>query len=142
MGGYGSGRWGTHTKNYIAEECLMLNVDKLVRDRLLRPGFHAFGSFVWSVKSTGREISRCAYEFDMLRPADAWLRLTYTTSNIKEQVSYRVNYDNHKASFDGGLSVRYQSRVISVSNVWAGCIFTWQTPVSAQASTKASKRRR
>jgi hypothetical protein len=44
MGGYGSGRWGAHSKNCTVEDCLTLNLEKLVRERLLRGGLHSSGN--------------------------------------------------------------------------------------------------
>jgi len=71
MGGYGSGRWGALSKNYTVEDCLTLNVEKLVRECLLRGGLHLSGNLTWTVKSTGKQVSTCGYEFETVDPADA-----------------------------------------------------------------------
>lgn len=96
MGGCGSGRWRAHIKTYTVEDCLPLNVDKLVRDRLLRGGCHAYGNLVWSVKSSGKQISTCGFEFNTVNTPAAWLRLMYTVSGTKEQIDYRLTLTTTK----------------------------------------------
>lgn len=103
MGGYGSGRWGSHSIKCTVEDCLALNVDKLVRDRLLRGGLHSSGHLTWTVKSTGKQVSTCGcgYEFDGVEATKAWLRLIYTLSDTKEYVNYRLNLTTTKPRYGG-----------------------------------------
>jgi len=54
MGGYGSGRWGCSTKKNTVEDCLVLNINKLVRDRLVYSGLHAYGTLNWTNTATVR----------------------------------------------------------------------------------------
>ncbi|MDP9375271.1 MAG: hypothetical protein M3Q65_23040 [Chloroflexota bacterium] len=54
MGGYGSGRWGAHTKRAVVEECLVLDIDDLARRHVLARHqlWHRLG---WHDAATGRE---------------------------------------------------------------------------------------
>jgi hypothetical protein len=38
MGDYGSGRWGWYTKEDIVEDCRVLNVNRRIREGILREG--------------------------------------------------------------------------------------------------------
>ena len=101
MGGYGSGRWGAHSKNCTVEDCLTLNLEKLVRERLLRGGLHSSGNLTWTTKATGKQVSACGYDLDTVNLNDSWLRLTYTVGSAKEQVNYRVDLTTTKPRYGG-----------------------------------------
>jgi hypothetical protein len=94
MGGHGSGRWGAYSKNHTVEDCLTLNVDKLVR--LFRAGCQSSGNLIWTVKSTGEEVSTCGYEFNTI---ERRLRLIYTISGTREQLNYRINLTTTKPRY-------------------------------------------
>ena len=76
-------------------------MDKLVRDRLIRGGVHWRGNLVWTIKSTGKQVSTCGYEFDTVNPSDAWLRLTYKVKGTEEQINYRLNLTTTKPLYGG-----------------------------------------
>ncbi|MFQ5990518.1 MAG: hypothetical protein ACE5K9_11450 [Candidatus Methylomirabilales bacterium] len=39
------------------EDCLILKIDKLVRDRLLYAGLHTYGTLTWTKTTTGEKVS-------------------------------------------------------------------------------------
>lgn len=76
MGGYGSGRSGGRP---TVEDGLTLDLAKLLRDRLLRPGQAWGGSLTWTNTRTKREIASIGYQVFM-GEASGRLRLHYTTT--------------------------------------------------------------
>jgi hypothetical protein len=90
MGGYGSGRWGWHSKRDTVEDCLALDVNKLTRDRMLREGRLVSGSLTWTNTRTGEQVSSLGFEADTRDGASGSLRLTYTIRRTGDQLDYRV----------------------------------------------------
>lgn len=74
MGGYGSGQQGGCL---TVEDCLSLDLNKLLRDRCLVPGRWKAGSLHWTVVGTGREVASVGYAADLADPAAAWMRLRF-----------------------------------------------------------------
>lgn len=74
MGGFGSGRQGGR---FTVEDCLTLDVNKLLRDHCLVPGRRMGGVLRWSVVGTGREVASVGYEADLADAAAAWMRLRF-----------------------------------------------------------------
>src|SRR5688572_12309392 len=60
MGGLGSGRWGLHDKKTTVEECLTLDVLKLVRDRMIDRTAGG-GVLIWSNTRTGEQTAAAGY---------------------------------------------------------------------------------
>jgi hypothetical protein len=87
MGGYGSG-WAREKKTPV-EDCWVLSVGKLQRDKLVRQGLRSYRSMTWTNTATGDKKASIGYEIDTL-DADAWLRLRYTLERSGEAVDYRV----------------------------------------------------
>ena len=87
MGGYGSGR--TRGKKVLVEDCLVLSVGTLQRDKLLLEGLHASGVLTWTNTATGEKLSSVGYEVDTIDTA-AFVRLHYTMTRTGEAVDYRV----------------------------------------------------
>src|SRR4051794_37171577 len=50
MGGYGSGRWGTENPDAkpLVESCRSLDVNRLVREGIVRPDSLSHGAWRWS----------------------------------------------------------------------------------------------
>lgn len=89
LGGYGSGRhW--FTKKDTVEDCLLLKIDKLVRDRLLDAGLHNYGALTWTKTTTGEKVSSCGYEVNTLDLSASWLRLFYKLTRTGEDVDYTI----------------------------------------------------
>jgi hypothetical protein len=47
MGGFGSGRWGLHTKADTVEDCRSLNVHRWMREGILKAAVRHWGRWVW-----------------------------------------------------------------------------------------------
>ena len=74
MGGFGSGRQGGRP---TVEDCLTLDINKLLRDRCLVPGRWMGGVLRWTVVGTGRELASVGYSADLADPAAARMRLYF-----------------------------------------------------------------
>ena len=75
MGGYGSGRQGGRL---VVEDCLSLDINKLLRDGLLVPGWRVAPSILrWTETRTGRETAAMAFVADLADPGAAWMRLAF-----------------------------------------------------------------
>jgi hypothetical protein len=55
---------------------------RLLAARQLQPGRHLSGSLKWTDTHNGRVVATMGYEARLLDPADAWLRLRYTTTRL------------------------------------------------------------
>jgi hypothetical protein len=75
MGGYGSGRSGGPT----TESGFTLNLSKLLRDGLVRPGSFLAGSIVWTNTATGERVGSIGYEANLGQESGS-ARLKYTTT--------------------------------------------------------------
>lgn len=76
MGGFGSGRQGNRP---TVEDCLTLDLGKLLRERCLLPCQRVHSTLRWTVVGTGREVASAGYEADLTDPAAAWLRLDFVS---------------------------------------------------------------
>jgi hypothetical protein len=76
MGGYGSGNRGGRP---TIEDGLVLDLNRLIRDRLFRPGTWS-GSIIWSEVDSGRKVACIGYEAHMGEER-GWVRLRYTKTN-------------------------------------------------------------
>ena len=84
MGGYGSTRWGWHSKKLTVEDCLELSVFRLVGHIIPRYVFDErrlwVGSFIWTNTRTGKETASMGYRLEFPGNEGAILRLNYTTT--------------------------------------------------------------
>jgi len=72
MGGLGSGDWYRFDKKPTVEGCRVLDINRLARDGMLRPGW--CGSIVWTDQRTGEQTSSAGYR---VRPdSDGGLTIT------------------------------------------------------------------
>jgi hypothetical protein len=96
MGGWGSGRWGGHSKADTVEECLILDVAKLARDKLLLP--LRAGTLHWKNTATGKEVSSCGYVTGPLEGDEMLFtlqyRITRTSESIELPIRLQVTYPN------------------------------------------------
>ena len=91
MGGFGSGRWYRYGTRPLAEQCLHLDVNKLKRENLLRPGLYY--SIRWESGST---IGIATFHDE--------IELSYATNPGKgdeEHVRYRVPLNRTPCNFGG-----------------------------------------
>jgi hypothetical protein len=77
MGGFGSGR---SAQKATFDEGLHLDLDKLIRDGLVRPDSQCSGSLIWRVVETGRQTAPVSYT----------ARLDVDTGTGELNVTYRV----------------------------------------------------
>lgn len=101
MGGLGS---GNHGGRPTVEGGLVLDLNRLMRLRVFRPGYAWGGSIVWSEVYSGRETARIGYEAH-LGNERGWVRLHYTTTNTwsgeKQHHDYRVELATTSQPFGG-----------------------------------------
>lgn len=101
MGGYNSGRRGGRP---TVDDSLILNLSKLIRDRMIQPNRNWGGSLVWSNVSTGAEIGSVRYEA-RTGSDRGHLRLMYTTTNHwsgeKRHSDYSITLTTRPQPFGG-----------------------------------------
>jgi hypothetical protein len=100
MGGSGSGRWSGFGKTTV-EHCLSLDINKLVRDRLLYAGIHTSVILTWTNTRTGKEASSCGFEVNTLDPSFSWVRLFYTLTRTGEKIGYKTKLETTRPYFGG-----------------------------------------
>ena len=88
MGGPGSGRCGLHDKKATVEECLPLDVMKLVRDGMIDRSAGA-GSLVWTNTRTGERTASAEYRRELVGETVVF-RLVYTVTGRNGQ---KLNVD-------------------------------------------------
>lgn len=79
MGGFGSTRWGWHSKATTVEECRSLDVNRWTREGIITPDIRQYGSWVWTNSATGERTASIGYEVNTRGPAP-WVRLYYTVT--------------------------------------------------------------
>jgi hypothetical protein len=87
MGGIGS---GNHGGRPTVEDGLVLDLNRLIRQRIFRPGGWS-GSIVWSEVHSGRETARIGYECFMGQESGR-VRLTYTTTHAWSGEKHSSDY--------------------------------------------------
>ena len=90
MGGYGSGRWGTHVKKNTVEDCRSLDTVRWTRDKLLEDGAVHAGGWRWTDASTGEERASIGYEVNTAGPEPPYVRLHYKLTRSGEDLDYKV----------------------------------------------------
>ncbi|BEQ14433.1 hypothetical protein FAK_14990 [Desulfoferula mesophila] len=101
LGGLGSGRI-LGGGGITVEDCLTLDVNKLVRDGLVGVG-HRAGTLVWTQRGTGEKVGAVSYEILNNGPNDVRLRLTYThRGRVKDgRTDESVWFDTSHPHFGG-----------------------------------------
>jgi hypothetical protein len=100
MGGYNSGRWGSHTKKTTVEECRTLNLARLERAGLFRspPGNAVRGSLQWMNSQTGQATASVGF---ILERKDNGLVLTLAYSIRDEAIRIPVFIQTTKSHVGG-----------------------------------------
>jgi hypothetical protein len=100
MGGYNSGRWGSHTKKTTVEECRTLNLAQLERAGLfLSPQRNVVrGSLQWTNPVTGQETASVGF---MLERTESALVLTLAYGISDEDVRIPVRIETAASNFGG-----------------------------------------
>ena len=79
MGGSGSG-WQGPKKN-IVEDCLVLSISDLIRQRLIVPASYRSGSLEWSYEGASEPFARIGYEADLRNMKSTTLHLQYVCND-------------------------------------------------------------
>lgn len=87
MGGSGSGRPGWHSK---VEDCRWLDVNRWMREGILKADLWSCGGWKWVEPTTGEERSSIGYEVDTTDPSFPWVRLHYRLTRTNEDVDYKI----------------------------------------------------
>lgn len=77
MGGYGSSRWGIHSKKDTVEDCCELSIFSFKHEGILQPDTKRSGSWIWRNKLTKKPTADIAYELNTCNKPPT-LRLFYT----------------------------------------------------------------
>ena len=93
MGGSGSGRWHRHDKADTVEECLALDANQLVRDRLIQLGIRGLGTLTWSRAVSGEIVSRVGFEVDTSDRHGAVFGLRYTITRTDEHIQLPIRLE-------------------------------------------------
>jgi hypothetical protein len=101
MGGYGSGRWGLHTKKDTVEDCRFLDTNRWGREGILGEGLRRYGCWTWWNARTGEQTSSIDYEVDTTDMACPWVRLSYTVTASQAKIDYRIRLQTTHLHFGG-----------------------------------------
>lgn len=99
MGGFGSGRYGGRA---VVEDALALDLGKLLRDRLIRPGATITSSLHWRNTRTGAEIASIGYRCTMTADAGTFVaEYTVTRDGERVPVSLSIGLASSPQPFGG-----------------------------------------
>ncbi len=94
-------------RKQLVENCLSLDTQLLLQRRILVPGFRRSGTFYW-MRPTGERVASLDYESEMIHPAISWLRLRFSTPDLRTGQSRQVDQFVPLTSTDPGFGeVRY-----------------------------------
>jgi hypothetical protein len=112
MGGYGSGRQGGSP---TVENGLILDLNRLIRQRNILPGRSISGSLMWSDARSGEKIASVDFEASLVSQEHAWARLRY---------------------IDDGELKDYRVQIEAATCHYGGVRWWWVCPLSAQRVAK------
>jgi hypothetical protein len=112
MGGYNSGRHGGRP---TTDAGLTLHLDKLIRDRLFRPGRNLAGSLIWTNTGTGERVGSIGYQAH-LGDESGRVRLQYTTTR----------WGGEKHASDYWIELTTTPQPFGGRRWWFQCPRTWQ----------------
>ena len=98
MGGLGSGRYSGCGKATV-EDGLTLDINKLVREGIIRPGQWCSGTRRWTWVATGEEVGSIGYEANLTDPCHTWFRLHYRADG--EPQDYQITLDTTRPNYGG-----------------------------------------
>jgi len=81
------------------ENGLTLDLNRLLRDKLVLPGQHVRGTLTWNRTSNGKRIASIGYEADLQNHEAAWIRLQYTADGTP--IDYFVHLTTTRPHFGG-----------------------------------------
>ena len=105
VGGYGSGRWGWHSKKETVEYCRSIDASRWQREGILTSNVLQSGASIWSDPETGKERASISYQVNTVHPADPWLRLRYDVTDratgTRKSYDYRIQLVTTRPHFGG-----------------------------------------
>jgi hypothetical protein len=101
MGGPGSGF--RISKKTTVEDCLTLDINKLVRKGIIQPGiWNNHGSLTWTNTATGETVSSVGYWVSTCGDTGPYFRLLYTIKSTGEELEYKITLET-TCPYYGGL---------------------------------------
>lgn len=100
MGGPGSGY--RSSKKTTVEDCLTLDINKLVRDGLIQSGIVLHGgTLTWTNTATGEKISTAGFWVSTHMDSDRYFRLVYSIKSSGDDVDYRIPLETTRPHYGG-----------------------------------------
>jgi hypothetical protein len=88
-------------KKAVVENCLALDANRWMRDRILVEGIHHAGACNWHDSRSGEQTSSIAFEVCTLDAARPWLGLRYQLPQSGEAMNYTVRLTTTRPRFGG-----------------------------------------
>ncbi len=102
MGGWLSGR---RDGGPVVEDRWRLDLSHCIRQGLFRRGLFVAGKMTWTLTRTGEVAATIGYDANLVDPADAWIRLYYTTtihrSGEKRDNNYLIRLECTRPNYGG-----------------------------------------
>jgi hypothetical protein len=99
MGAVGSGRWGMHVKADTVEDCVVLDVGRLARDKVFVPGYA--GTVHWNNTLTGAELCALSFRVGPRHAEGLLLTLEYRVCRTGENISLPIRLQNTRPHLGG-----------------------------------------
>jgi len=103
MGGYGSGRWGYHSKATTVEESRLIDISRWMREDIIVSDTRRMGAWIWTNSYTGERAASIGYEANTTVTLP-WVRLSYTitpTGGDPEHYDYKILLVTTRPHFGG-----------------------------------------
>ena len=102
MGGSGSGFPMWKDKKYTVEDCLSLDLNKLIQKKLIGP-WNTSGNLVWTSTGTGEKKASCGFQVEVLHQDSILLTLNYTVTirEEKHEVKLPIQLETTRPNFGG-----------------------------------------
>src|SRR6266540_3067105 len=127
-------------RKQLVESCLSLDTKLLLQRRILVPGFRRSGTFYW-MRPTGERVASLDYESEMIHPAISWLRLRFSTPDLRTGQSRQVDQFVPLTSTDPGFGeVRYwfvdEGRRVGLLYLPSDVALDWMLKAAASVGLK------
>jgi len=103
MGGYGSTRWGSHSKATTVEECRLIEAARWVQEGIIAPDTRRWGVWAWTNSYSGEQTASLGYEANTTGRAP-WVRLQYTVTprgGAPEDYNYTILLVTTRPNYGG-----------------------------------------
>jgi|ERR1043166_7375743 hypothetical protein len=91
MGNSNSGRWHNYEKKKTVEECCILDIHRLVQEKMLRPGVQHHGTYTLSCTTRRENSISLDFHVNTLDPSNAQLQLFYLCSLTGKFITSRID---------------------------------------------------